>query len=96
MASSRRSMAASFEKTLPMWSPRVAHLGTGVLDGAKIADGAGFRRRSLLVVLPLAAGVAFIAAAAIQLYLPYIHGANLMYGYTYRSNPLLGFRDFAA
>ncbi|MEO2005202.1 MAG: DUF6785 family protein, partial [Candidatus Poribacteria bacterium] len=69
---------------------------TGVLDSAKIADDVGFRRRSLLVVLPLAAGVAFITAAAIQLYLPYTHGANLMYGYTYRSNPLLGFRDFAA
>ncbi len=69
---------------------------TGVLDGAKIADGVGFRRRSLLVVLPVAAGVAFVVAAAIQLYLPYMHGANLMYGYTYRSNPLLGFRDYAA
>ena len=69
---------------------------TGVLDGAKIADGVGFKRRSLLVVLPVAAGVAFVVAAAIQLYLPYMHGANLMYGYTYRSNPLLGFRDYAA
>ena len=69
---------------------------SGMLDSAKIADGARFKRRSLLIVLPIAIVVAFAASAAIQLYLPYTVGANLMYSYAYRSNPLLGFTDLAA
>ncbi|MDE0555507.1 MAG: hypothetical protein OXI24_14895, partial [Candidatus Poribacteria bacterium] len=35
-------------------------------------------------------------AAAIHLWLPYTHGANYMYSYTYRGNPLWAFQDNVA
>ncbi|GIX08116.1 MAG: hypothetical protein KatS3mg115_2519 [Candidatus Poribacteria bacterium] len=68
---------------------------TGYLDGLKIADGVGFRRRTLLVAVPLTLTLAFLSAAVVQLYLPYAHGANFLYGYVYRANPIWAFQDYA-
>lgn len=69
---------------------------TGFMDGLKISDGVRLKRRALFVVLALAIFLAFICAAVIHLWLPYRHGANYMYGYTYQGNPIWAFRDNAA
>ncbi|MBM3216416.1 hypothetical protein FJZ36_16065 [Candidatus Poribacteria bacterium] len=68
---------------------------TGFLDSLKISDGAGFRRRSLLVVAPLAMAFAFVIAAGLHLWLPYTRGANFLYGYVYSANPIWAFQDYA-
>jgi hypothetical protein len=68
---------------------------TGFLDGARIADGVGTRRRALLVVFPLALTLAFLAAAFLHIWLPYRYGAGLMYSYVYRANPIWAFQDYA-
>jgi len=68
---------------------------TGFLDSLKVADGAGFRRRALLMALPLGMGVAFLAAAVLHLWLPYTRGANFLYGYVYSANPIWAFQDYA-
>jgi hypothetical protein len=69
---------------------------TGFLDGLKICDSVGLKRRSLFMTLAIAIVLAFICAAAIHLWLPYRHGANYMYSYTYWGNPLWAFQDNAA
>ena len=69
---------------------------TGFLDGLKIRDRVGMSYRSLLGVFVLGSMLAFLCAAAIHLWLPYTHGANYMYSYTYRGNPLWAFRDNVA
>ncbi len=69
---------------------------TGFLDGLKISDGVGLKRRSLFVVLALAIVVAFLCSAAIHLWLPYRHGGNYLYSYVYRANCIWAFRDNTA
>ena len=69
---------------------------TGFLDGLKIRDRVGMSYRSLLGVFVFGSILAFISAAAIHLWLPYTHGANYMYSYTYRGNPLWAFQDNVA
>ena len=69
---------------------------TGFLDGLKIRDRVGMSYRSLVGVFVLGCTLAFITAAAIHLWLPYTHGANYMYSYTYRGNPLWAFQDNVA
>lgn len=69
---------------------------TGFLDGLKIRDRVGMSYRSLLGVFVLGSTLAFLCAAAIHLWLPYTHGANYMYSYTYRGNPLWAFQDNVA
>ena len=69
---------------------------TGFLDGLKIRDRVGMSYRSLLGVLVLGSTLAFLCAAVIHLWLPYTHGANYMYSYTYRGNPLWAFQDNVA
>ncbi len=66
---------------------------TGFLDGLKIRDRVGMSYRSLLGIFVLGCALAFLCAAAIHLWLPYTHGANHMYSYTYQGNPLWAFRD---
>ena len=69
---------------------------TGFLDGLKIRDRVGMSYRSLLGVFVLGSTLAFLCAALIHLWLPYTHGANYMYSYTYRGNPLWAFQDNVA
>ena len=69
---------------------------TGFLDGLKIRDRVGMSSRSLVGVFVLGCTLAFLCAAVIHLWLPYKHGANYMYNYTYRGNPLWAFRDNVA
>ena len=69
---------------------------TGFLDGLKIRDRVGMSYRSLVGVFVLGCTLAFLCAAAIHLWLPYKHGANYMYSYTYRGNPLWAFQDNVA
>ena len=69
---------------------------TGFLDGLKIRDRVGMSYRSLLGVFVLGSTLAFLCAAALHLWLPYTHGANYMYSYTYRGNPLWAFQDNVA
>ena len=69
---------------------------TGFLDGLKIRDRVGMSYRSLIGVFVLGCTLAFLCAAAIHLWLPYKHGANYMYSYTYRGNPLWAFQDNVA
>ena len=69
---------------------------TGFLDGLKIRDRVGMSYRSLVGVFVLGCTLAFITAAALHLWLPYTHGANYMYSYTYRGNPLWAFQDNVA
>ena len=69
---------------------------TGFLDGLKIRERVGMSYRSLVGVLVLGSALAFITAAALHLWLPYTHGANYMYSYTYRGNPLWAFQDNVA
>lgn len=69
---------------------------TGFLDSLKISDSVGLSYRSLLGVLAIGCALAFFCAAALHLWLPYTHGANYMYGYTYRGNPLWAFQDNVA
>ena len=52
--------------------------------------------RSLVGVFVLGSTLAFLCAAVIHLWLPYTHGANYMYSYTYRGNPLWAFQDNVA
>ena len=66
---------------------------TGFLDGLKIRERVGMSYRSLLGVFILGSITAFLCAAVIHLWLPYTHGANYMYSYTYRGNPLWAFQD---
>ncbi|HIE28085.1 TPA: hypothetical protein EYP66_12435 [Candidatus Poribacteria bacterium] len=68
---------------------------TGFLDGLKIADGVKMKRRSLLVFFFVAIILALVCSATIHLWLPYRHGANYMYSYVYRGNPLWAFSDHA-
>ena len=71
-------------------------LFTGFLDGLKISDGVGMKRRSLLSVFIISILIAMFVSAVIQLWLPYHRGALNMYSYTYAGNPLWGFQDNAA
>jgi hypothetical protein len=68
---------------------------TGFLDGLKIADGVGMKRRPLLVFFFVAIILALVCSAIIHLWLPYRHGANYMYSYVYSGNPLWAFSDHA-
>ncbi|MCY4570463.1 MAG: hypothetical protein OXD49_19420 [Candidatus Poribacteria bacterium] len=69
---------------------------TGFLDGLKIRDRVGMSYHSLVGVFVLGSTLAFLCAAVIHLWLPYTHGANYMYSYTYRGNPLWAFQDNVA
>jgi hypothetical protein len=63
------------------------HILTGFMDSLRFADSVGLKRRSLVPVFGVGVFATLVAAASIQLYLPYRYGANYMFGYTYRGNP---------
>lgn len=69
---------------------------TGFLDGQKLGDEVGVRRRSLVWVFALALAVAVPVAAAIQLWLPYDLSGTQLYSYSHRSNNLQFFRENAS
>jgi hypothetical protein len=67
---------------------------TGFLDGQKMADEVGMRRRSLLGVFIGSILVSIVLAGVIHIILPYQRGAVTMYSYTYRSNAVSFWREF--
>ncbi len=69
---------------------------TGFLDGLKIRERVRLSYRSLVGVFVFGSMLAFLCAAALHLWLPYTHGANYMYSYTYQGNPLWAFQDNVA
>jgi hypothetical protein len=66
----------------------------GFLDGLRIPDGVGMRRRSFLPVFIVAILLAMIVAGAFQLWLPYDRGGMNMYGYNYNWINWAIFRDY--
>jgi hypothetical protein len=69
---------------------------TAFLDGQKLSDEVGLRRRHLLYVFAFATLAAIPIAAAIQLWLPYHRGAITLYTYPYQANGVQFFRENAA
>jgi hypothetical protein len=69
---------------------------TGFLDGQKLGDEIGVRRRTLLYVFLIALAVAIPVAAATQLWLPYHRAATTMYVWTYQDSNTLLFEENAA
>jgi hypothetical protein len=69
---------------------------TGFLDGQKIGDEVGVRRRQLLYVFVAAIVAAVLVAGAIQLWIPYRFGALSLYYFPYERNDLQFFRENAA
>ena len=69
---------------------------TGFLDGQRLGDEIGVRRRNLLYVFAIAILVTVPVAAGIQLWLPYHRGATGMYSFTYWGNSIQFFRENAA
>ena len=67
---------------------------TGFLDGQRLADGTGVRRRNLLAVFGLATVVALLSSAVVHLWLPYHRGAVQMYSYVYWGNNVQFFREY--
>jgi hypothetical protein len=68
---------------------------TGFLDSMKFADGVRVRRRSLLLVIPLAIVASVLIAGYLHVMLPYKLGAVRMYEYVYAGNPVWSFNDAA-
>ena len=64
------------------------------LDGLRIADGVQVNRRRFAAVFVPAILLAIVAAAAIQLWLPYAKGGVTLYGYVYNGNNKWGFEDY--
>ena len=69
---------------------------TGFLDGQKIGDDIGVKRRTLGRVFAIAVLVTIPVAAFIQLSLAYHRGALTLYDYMYRGNNIQFFQENAA
>lgn len=69
---------------------------TGFLDGQKLGDELGVRRRTLPYVFGIAILAAIPMAAAMQLWIPYHRGATSMYSYTYWGNNIQFFKENGA
>jgi hypothetical protein len=69
---------------------------TGFLDGQKIGDDIGVKRRTLAAVFAIAVLVTIPVAAFIQLSLAYHRGALTLYDYMYRGNNVQFFRENAS
>lgn len=63
------------------------------LDQMKIAEQVRLNGRALFVGIALSLGVAIAVGGYLAILLPYQRGAVGMYGYVYRSQPLLAFRQ---
>ncbi|MGD0114101.1 MAG: DUF6785 family protein [Armatimonadota bacterium] len=69
---------------------------TAFLDGQKLGDDTGVRRRTLAWVFGIAVVVTIPVAAFIQLNLPYHRAALTLYDYMYRGNNIQFFQENAA
>lgn len=68
---------------------------TGMLDAAKISDSTNIRRRSFLGVLALGIVTSFVAAVALNIFLPYHIGATKMDPWMEAGSPSMTFQDYA-
>ena len=66
---------------------------TSFMDGLRISDGVGLRRRSLAWAFLAAVIVAIGAAGVLHMVIPYRRGGVTLYPYVYQGNPLWGFQD---
>lgn len=69
---------------------------TGFLDGLKISDGVGVRRRAFLPVFIIGILAALLFAGFFQIWLPYNRGGITMYWYVYQGNPVWAFSEYQA
>ncbi len=68
---------------------------TGFLDSAKIGDSAHVPRRTLTRVLCVGAALAFVVAVALNIFIPYHHGANAMDPYLEHFSPTFFWTDYS-
>ncbi len=64
------------------------------LDGLRIADGVRVSRRRFAAAFLPALLIAIVAAAVIQLWLPYSKGGITLYSYVYNANNRWGYEDY--
>lgn len=69
---------------------------TGILDGLKITDGAAVKRRSLLPGFAVAALLALVFGAGVQIWLSYTRGTLHLYPYVTQGNARWAFTDYRA
>lgn len=67
---------------------------TGFLDGLKITDGAGVRRRTFLPIFLIGIFAALALAGYLHLALPYQRGGVTMYGYVYQDSSVRAFKHY--
>jgi len=70
------------------------NLTSTFLDGLKMTDLVKLDRRHLFWAICGALVVALLVGGTLHLVIPYREGAVGLYGYVYRSNPILGFQYF--
>jgi hypothetical protein len=70
------------------------NLTSTFLDGLKMTDLVKLDRRHLFWAICGALVVALVVGGTLHLVIPYRMGAVSLYGYVYRSNPILGFQHF--
>ena len=68
---------------------------TGFLDGLRLGDGVGLRRRAFLPVFAGAIALALLVAGFLHLWIPYHRGGINLYYYVYSGNPLWAFQNHA-
>lgn len=68
---------------------------TGLLDGARLSDGAQVRRRAFAGTLVMGVALAIIVAAALNIARPYYIGATAMDYWMEQGSPQLTFTDYA-
>lgn len=69
---------------------------TGMLDGLKVSEGSGVKRRGLLPGFIAAGVLALIFASIVQIWLSYTRGASHLYGYITQGNNVWAFTDYQA
>jgi len=69
---------------------------TGILDGLKVSDGSGAKRRGLLPGFIAAVVLALVFASIVQIWLPYTRGAIHLYSYIMQGNNVWAFTDYRA
>ncbi len=67
---------------------------TGFMDGLKMTDGSGTKRRSFLPGFLMAIVLAIILAGGLQLWIAYTRGGLSLYEYAYQGNSLWAFWDY--
>jgi len=69
---------------------------TGMLDGLRISDAGGVKRKSLLPGFAAAAVLALVFGAAVQIWLAYTRGAIHLYPYVMQGNARWAFTEYRA